>query len=276
MAAFGQSKHGDKQLNNGKPMPGKIYSYSTMDNYTQSGLEFARWAREAHGCRDIDDARQFVEAYLQERIDAGKSAWTVARDASALSKLYGTTNDAWNVELPSRQRGDVTQHRTGAEKGHFSYERHADLVDFCHGTGLRRHEILPLTADNVEQDGHGHVWLHNVVGKNGKVRDVEVLPKYAEKVLEIAERAQEEGRPLFTHIPKYAPCHAIRAEYARDLYELYARDVATLPRKERYDGRKDLVGQHWDKAAMDRVSHSLGHNRRDVVTFYFSNGSNGK
>ncbi len=268
MAAFGTSKHLDKLANDGKPAQDKIYSYSTMDNYRQAGKGFVQWAKSEYGCRDLEDARLYVGDYLQHRIDEGKSAWTVCRDAAALGKLYQTKSTSFGVKLPTRSRANVTQHRTNAEKGHFSESKNADLVTLCKATGLRRHEIPPVTADKVMRDKNGHTVLTGIVGKGGKVRVVPVLPQYKNQIKEMAERAAADNRPLVEHIPKYAPCHVYRAEYARKLYALHARDVKTIDRAERYDGRRDLAGQSFDKAAMSIVTAALGHNRDDIVTNY--------
>ena len=268
MAAYGESKHSDKAVNGGLPSPVKIYSYSTMHNYIDASVRFCGWARAAHGCKTLEEARQFTGDYLRERMAAGKSAWTVARDAAALAKLYGTSSDKLGAELPTRHRSEVTQHRTGAEHGHFSENRNRDLVDLCRATGLRRHEITQITAENVGTDSRGNLCLHDVKGKGGKVREIPVLPQYAQRIKQIAEAAQAEQRPLIEHVPKYAPCHRYRAEYARELYTLYARDMSTLPRSEVYSCRSDLAGEHYDKAAMAEVSAALGHARLDVVVSY--------
>jgi len=126
MAAFGQSKHEDKRANGNKPMRDKIYSYQTMRNYKQNGIRFLKWARSEYHCKTLEEARSHAAEYLQRGIDAHKSAWTVRADAAALAKLYHCGTRDFGVDLPSRNRVDVTQHRTGAAKGHFSGKDGAD------------------------------------------------------------------------------------------------------------------------------------------------------
>ena len=266
MAAYGQSKHADKRANGNKPMQNKIYSYQTMRNYKANGIRFLKWARAEYRCKTLEEARTHVAEYLQRGIDAHKSAWTTRAEAAALAKLYHCGTRDFGVDLPSRRRSDVKQHRTGAEKGHFSEKNNADLVALCKATGLRRHEAAALRPENVAQTADGRIQVHVVQGKGGKERTVTALN---DAPLRLAQKASVEGRgTVIEHIPNYAPCHEYRREYAQELYERLARDTAALPRSEVYCCRKDRAGTHYDKAAMQVVSTALGHNRLDVVTAY--------
>ena len=264
MAAWGQSKHADKLENHGKPAMNKSYSYQTMDNYKNAAVHFAQWARETHGCRDIDDAKQYTGEYLRQRMDEGKSAWTVRLDAAALAKLYQVQTTELGVDLPARNRADVTQHRTNAEKGHFSEKNNRDLVDLCRATGLRRHEVAALRPEDVKRMPDGRVTVEVQRGKGGKHRIVTALN---EKPLIIAQKAAQEGREtVIDHIPKYAPCHVYRREFAKALYDSKARDTSTLTEKEKYRCHAEREGTVYDKAAMKEISFDMRHNRLGVLT----------
>lgn len=265
MASWGHSKHQDKAANGGKPALGKIYSHSTMDNYKAVAVNFAVWARGTHGCRDINQARQYTGEYLRGRMGAGLSAWTVRRDAAALAKLYQCQTTELGAELPTRHRGDITQHRGGKSKGHFSETRNRDLVALCKATGLRRDEVTKFTTADVRQDAAGRVIVH-AYGKGGKERDIVALN---DTPLRLAELAKAEGRErVIAHVPKYAPCHEYRAEFAQALYNQLARNPVELPAAELYRCRADRAGVCYDKVAMKAVSLALGHARLDVVTNY--------
>ena len=88
--------------NGGKPLPGKIYSYNSMKNYKQATYQYLKWAQREHGCRQLPDARQYTGEYLRQRMDDGKSAWTVRLDAAALAKLYGVETGALGADLHGR------------------------------------------------------------------------------------------------------------------------------------------------------------------------------
>lgn len=271
MTAFGTSKHADREAGGQAAIKDKIYSYSTFENYVKAGTAFAVWARDEHGCRDLESARQYTGEYLAWRRDGdkdhdAKSAWTVARDAAAIAKLYGCSSSDLGCDLPSRRREDVTQHREHKWEGHFSEENNADLVALCKATGLRRHEVEALRPQDVRQEEDGRVIAHVVSGKGGKERDVECL---SDAPLRLAQQADAEGRDkIIDHVPKYAPCHEYRRAYAQELYDRYERDESELTARDIYYCRGDMEGKHYDKGAMRRVSRSLGHERLEVVTHY--------
>lgn len=265
MAAYGQSKHADKQKNGGKPALDKIYSYKTMKNYLDSAGRFAQWARE-QGCRDLEDARAYTGPYLQQRMDEGKSAWTVRAEAAALGKLYQVPTTALGVELPGRHREDVTQHRTQSWRGHFSEARHSDLVELCRATGLRRSEVAQLRPDDIQRRSDGRVTVSVSRGKGGKARTLEAL---TDAPWRLAEAAREQGREFVVeHIPKYAPIHEYRAEFAREMYAQIAKEPEQLPPEQRYCARIDRAGQWYDRDALKEVSEALGHSRLDVLMAY--------
>ena len=266
MEAYGQSKHADKLANGGKPLPGKIYSYTTMKNYKQTVYQYLKWTQQTHGCRQLADAKQYTGEYLRQRMNDGKSAWTVRLDGAALAKLYGVGTGALGADLPIRRRADVTQHRTGASEGHFSAEKHRDLVDLCLATGLRRCEIARLKPENVQRLPDGRVVVLVEQGKGGKARIVSALDDTPAKIAEAAAAAGQ--AKIFEHIPKYAPIHEYRAAYANELYQSIARGINSIPAKDRYYCRRDRAGTTYDKQAMLQVSQELGHNRLDVVTAY--------
>lgn len=265
MAAYGESKHRDKQRNGGKPALDKIYSYQTMRNYQVAAVRFAEWVK-GQGCRTLEEARAFTGQYLQKRMDEGKSAWSVRLDAAALGKLYQVRTNELGVKLPSRHRADITQHRTKAWKGHFSEERHRDLVELCQATGLRRHELAKLRPEDVQRGPDGAVIVHVLRGKGGRERYLVAL---SDVPWRLAEAARAEGRAyVVERVPQWAPVHEYRAQYAQAMYDRIARDPETLPQKERFCARKDRAGQRYDRAALRVVSEYLGHSRLDVMMFY--------
>lgn len=269
MAAFGDSKHADKIANGGKPARDKINASKTMDNYIDVAGRFVRWARKIHGCRMLQDAQQFMPAYLSQRIEQGKSAWTVRLEASALAKMYGCGINDFGVALPQRQRQDVTQHRQDKWIGHFDPDKNKELMAFGKATGLRRHEMAAVTPEDVWEDGEGQVIVHVVQGKGGKERFVETLN---DTPLMLARKARNEGKKrIFDSIHKYAPVHEWRAEFARETYRRHARPLEEIPLKERYICRKDKVGEIYDKKAMAVSSQRLGHGigRLDVIALSY-------
>lgn len=267
-AGRGTSKHLDKKANGGKPLMGKIYCDTTLDDYRVSAERFARAAAEDGNCRNMEEAREYVPVWLQSRIDSGKSAWTIKAEASALAKYYGCSYVDFGVDLPIRHQCDVTQHRRDETyAGRFNPEEHPDLVRFCLDSGLRRSEVANLPPERVTLDAAGQCWIHVVQGKGGKDRDVLCL---STSPYELARAAEAAGRStVFEAVPTAAPIHAYRRMYARSLYAEYAVDPETLPKKERYDCRGAYKGQRFDKAAVDIVTRQLGHTRLGVTVLSY-------
>lgn len=266
MAAWGHSKHLDKKINCGKPAIDKIYSHSTMDNYKDSAVRFVKWARSSYGCRTLEEAQPYTGLYLNMRVQEGRSAYTVRKDAAALAKLYQVQTTELGADLPARERRNITQHRQGKSHGHFSEERNIDLVELCRATGLRRHEVAALSPGDVTRNADGSVSVYVRQGKGGKARTVTALNDAPAR---IAERAIMEKRgTVIEHIPKYAPIHVYRAEFANAMYQKLARNPKDIPPDERYCCRKDKAGIWYDRSAMMAVSVQMGHNREDVMTHY--------
>lgn len=263
LAAYGQSKNVAKHQNGGKPPIDRIYSIRTMDSYKATGERFATWAEKEHGCKTLAQAERYTGEWLGSRMAEGKSAFTIRTDAAALGKLYQKPTTSLGVDLPTRHRADVTQYRGGKEVGHFDADKHSALVAFCRDTGLRRHEVAAIRPQDVTRLPDGRAQVHVLQGKGGKERYVTAL---SGRPADIAEAAAQDGRgKVFGSVPKYAPIHTYRRDYANALYNQLARDVSTLPRSERYDCRGDRVGTSYDRKAMQEVSHQLGHNRVSVI-----------
>ena len=290
---FGESKHLAKQQERERCRetgerynPAKvegIYSFKTYQVYKEHCLKFVSWARETHGVKNLERAREYVKEYLEKHIREGRSAWTVRVEASALAKLYGCQSTDFGVKLPERRREDI--HRSREEREHdrkFSEERNRDLVEFCKATGLRRKELLRLQArDIIERDGV--VFIHVHQGKGGRERVVQVVEEYRYHVLALKQRAESEGREkVFERIPVRADIHAYRREYAMERYREIERDPEQYERarerwkeykqERRYEGpdiyrRRD--GREFDRAILLEVSRDMGHNRVDVIARHY-------
>ena len=166
---------------------------------------------------------------------------------------------------------------------HFNELLHKDFVDFCKGTGLRRSEVMLIEGKSLKYFG-GEPYLSITKGtKGGRYRYAPIIGE-VDKIVSMLERAGEDK--VFENIPKHADIHSYRADYAKGLYAIHARDLETCKKerfwnKEHYNGKgkkkggydRDSVyrcrgerkGKWFDKKAMGKVSKALGHNRISVV-----------
>ncbi len=261
MLCIGESRHIAKQQGETRG----IHSYQTYRTYKKECIQFARWARKTYGCKTLNEARPYVDEWLQHMHESGASATTIAMRASAVGKLYGCGKKAF-APTPIRRRADIKRSRGVAERDkHFSEEKNKDFVDFCRGTGLRRREVTMLEGNALSYID-GKPVLH-VKGKGGKWRDAPIIGSHTEDIV-ARVMAAGKGR-VWPKVPSNADIHSYRRTYARTMYAMFARDIKKIPGSERYDCRGDLVGTHWDRRAMLIVSRALDHNRIDVIAGHY-------
>ena len=273
--APGESKHAAKK--NGTHTS-KIYSYSTLRGYMKHANYFAKWAKEKYNCKTLEDCKQYVEQYLQSRIDSGLAASTIKLDASSLAKLYDCSTKDFNITTPPRLRADITRSRGEAVRDkHFSISNNKDLVDFCRSTGLRRDELEQLRGDKLFYKDDKPYLRIDIGSKGGKVRDVPVIGT-KEEIKNVINKMREAGsEKVFGKAHNAADIHGFRRDYAQNYYNQLARNTEEIPydrinkgtgrayQSEVYNCRGDKKGIKYDKAAMRIVSQALGHNRISVI-----------
>ena len=260
---FGTKRSSDKMNDDTRD---KIYSKNTFETYKRQSRYFAEWIEKSYPeAKTIEQARDYVDEYLLHLIEIGKSPSSIATTKAALVKVYQTDASAF-VETPARTRASITRSRLDvAQDSHVSEKTEARLSRFTSATGLRRAEMLKIEAEDLFFKG-GKAYLSVTKGtKGGKARVVEIVGLSDGDTKDIVEWIQGQKGRLFPHITKHYDNHHYRAIYAKRVYDKYARDVNTIPAKEKYIMRKDRAGEVFDKLAMAVTSKNLGHNRIDVI-----------
>lgn len=269
---FGQSKHEEKMrqkklaaARGEKWNPAKvegIYSMKTCDVYKEHAVRFAKWVRDEHGIRLIENVtKEHMAEYLKSSMDKGNSAWTVRTEAAALAKVYGTSTTEIPVVLPSRSRENIVRSREErAHDKHFSERNHKDMILFNRGVGLRRHELQAVRPQDVYyKDHHLVVWTK---GKGGREREVRVVKEHEQHVLKLKQQALEQKQErIFEKVVNRYDCHADRRAYAAARYKEIEMAQGT-PSGETYNRRDGIV---FDRYILREVSQDLGHSRVDVV-----------
>ena len=75
MQAFGESKK--EAIQNGTAQD-KIFSFNTYKTYWQQTKSFIRYIEKNYpDCKNLKQARPYVNQWLQKNVNEGKSAWTV-------------------------------------------------------------------------------------------------------------------------------------------------------------------------------------------------------
>ena len=302
--AIGESKHHDKI--NGVSSAEKIYSYGTYNSYLQQCIQFVRWCKCIHNCKNLKDCRNYADEYLKLNIDRGLSPYTLKLQVSALCKLYSCSSTDF-IATPARKRKNITRSRsTQINRNNTEFER------FCLCTGLRRREITALRGTSlIEEDGQYFIAVNN--GKGGRERLTEICGTKEEIAFVVQKMKNAEDNKVFSKIP-YIDIHAMRAIYASRIYNKYARQksefrnerlimyhnrvIKTYTSKnidiknnlEYYDyspqtgytlkpGYKDVRTAYYcrqdkkhicyDRLALLKCSQNLGHNRACIVADHY-------
>lgn len=262
MQSFGDSKVADKKYDRDHDTDmtsGKIYSYSTYRTYWKHTKYFLKWVQKNHPeIRKLDKAEKLVPEWLQTRVDARLSAWTVQTEAAALNKLYGiTTDDPKRFQPPQRKKEDIIRSRgTKVRDAHFSEVKNEELVNFCRGCGFRRNVLEKLRGDDLYDRARVEAALEKAKADNDAAM-VKVckaaLENFPNKEYFILHRSDKGGKTrispivgpaqgkivqrmrntpadqlVWQYVSGNCDVHGYRADYATCLYKEYARPIEKL------------------------------------------------
>lgn len=264
-----------------------IFSYNTYKSYKKELSYFARYIKENHKCKTLEEARLFADAWIEKRLSEGKSAFTLKLDIAALCKLYGDTSADY-IPTPKRERKNIKRSRHPVERDkHWSQEKWSTYKTFCECTGLRKSELRALSPGslvhgkdcdnpaNLSQEEHEKLWYIIVEkgSKGGKKRLAPIIGTPEEVQLVVDTMKNCTTSRVFPRIPDASDQHYFRSVYAQKCYLRYARPVNEIPREDRCYRRKDLRKRPpLDKISLRICSRFLGHNRESVAReFYLGN-----
>lgn len=270
MLAFGRSKKEDMKYDREYDtdiVSTKIYSFSTYKTYRKHVMYFIAWIQREHpDITVLKKAKKYVPEWLQTRVDAGLSAWTVQTEAAALNKLYQIKpDDPERFQPPKRSRENIKRSRTDAVRDkHFSVTNNDELIKFCKGTGLRRagmglikgkdlmtreqieaeiKRIEAIPADrrtNEEQTrliickdtriftDPNQIYFVHTREKGGRERISPIIGPNTEQIVK-RFKATALDENVWQHVPKNADIHGYRGDYATLIYKAYARKIEDIP-----------------------------------------------
>lgn len=284
---FGQSKYQAKQESYRKGNKGKvkgIYSKKTMSDYKKVAEQFQSWSKsKGYNFKSlVDVSDNHILQYLKERQDAGKSAWTISRDLSALNKIFDREISKKGTDLKSRKNSDIKNNRGfGNNYRPSTYKKNKELTDFLSATGIRRQSITVVSPADAIRDGQGVVIGFSVIEKGGKSRNCYVIRDKQEAITSFVDKQQSKNgdKPFWNKADKNLNAHWYRAEYAKALYSDlvsaqsnkqdyfngYRDFFVNSSRLELTTKRHNQTVKGYDVECLGVVSQCLGHNRIDVV-----------
>ena len=262
LQAFSESRAEDKKSGADR---NKIYSFATYQTYRRAAMRFVKYVTWEHPeCTTMKKAKRYVNEWLQTRVDAGLSAWTISMETSALCKIYGILpDDPMRFRALQRRREDIKRSRGEAKRDrHFSIRNNDELIKFATGTGVRRNVLKRLKGDDLwsrkrmegslselslKRDlteyekqqlmllrdsldtfpGYEYFVFHRQ-DKGGRSRYAPVLPEHQDLVV---RRMQDVGMDelVFQHVHDAADIHSYRARYAQSIYKRHTRKIEDIP-----------------------------------------------
>ena len=245
-----------------------IYSSKTYKTYHNECKRFAVWCRKTHPeVKHLKQCKQYVNEYLEYQISLNKSPWTLTTQKCALAKLFGVDYNSF-IGTPPRERSKIKRSRKPVSRDkNISAETEKFLSTITSATGLRRNELCKITGDCLRFDSSSQPYLHISKGtKGGKSRDAKVMGATQEETDYVVSLFKAAGKmKLLPKISSAYDNHRYRAEYAKRLYQHYARNIDEIPKKERIYLRKDRKGEILDRSCLMYISSCLGHSRIDVL-----------
>ena len=227
MLAIGQSKKADKAA--GITLH-KIYSWETYKSYIKHARYFADYVKSLDcNVRMPEDARPYVEKFLQNGIDRGLSSYSIHLQAAALAKLYGCHSTDFDIKLPSRARAKLTRSRGEKVRDKdFNEDLHKNLVTFCRCTGLRRAELEQIRGDDLRVID-GQYFLEVTRGTKGGRPRTSPLIGTEDEIRNVLWQLRAAGKQkVYPHPSEHADIHSYRADYAKRIYDMHARDLTAI------------------------------------------------
>ena len=190
MAAYGTSKHADKQktLDERKALKkkgatyreclevnhyrNKVYSYNTMKTYMRELDKFADYL-ENNGMKKADwetvKSHEMIQGYIDYLVEEKKaSAWSVRTSASAIMKTFDLC--AADFSLPIRHSYEIKRGSLPAVNDWLNEKRAHTVLSANRIIGCRKNELKNLKVSDFkiyERNGHRIVEI-SYRGKGGK------------------------------------------------------------------------------------------------------------
>lgn len=252
-----------------------IYSFKTYASYKQSCTELSRYLSEHYP--QIRSVNQITENMCAEYINSRMhlSAWTLAKDRSALSKLIG--KDLTSIKLPRRKMVDIKRSRyiTKSDSRDWSKTKNAPISTMAMATGARRNTLCRLTPQSFTRNSNGEcIAVHFERDKNGKSRTAPILSAYIKDVTAIVDTAATRSNgattPIFSHYDRNIDNHAFRRYYAQNLYnDLMQKKIEYIPsiKKHNIENENSLY-KGKNRLICYQISEALGHARLNICNFY--------
>ncbi|EQC77781.1 hypothetical protein HSISM1_1262 [Streptococcus sp. HSISM1] len=222
-----------------------IHTDRTLHNYAGSWSRFAYFvaatatAEELEALeksKNVDGWIDLVNQYLEHCKKTGLSAPTQSTYKTALAKVLGVSSTAF-IATDIRYRANKRNNRLKSNDDRMSEETNNRWFSIVSATGLRKNELKAITGDSLHQREDGRYYL-KIIGKKHKTKGardrwVPIITRDKEELERLVEEFKLAGKKRVFQVPTALKPHKYRAEYAKRLYLLVARDLKDIKNKKK-------------------------------------------
>ena len=230
-----------------------IHTDRTLHNYAGSWSRFASFVATTTTAEDlkaleksknVDGWIDVVNQYLEHCKKTGLSAPTQSTYKAALAKVLGVSSTTF-VATDIRYRANKKNNRLKLNDDRMSEETNNRWFSIVSATGLRKNELKAITGDSLHQREDGRYYL-KIIGKKHKTKGardrwVPIITRDQQELERLVEEFRLAGKKRVFQVPTALKPHKYRAEYAKRLYLLVARDLKDIKNKKRKNFSKRRI-----------------------------------
>lgn len=210
----------------------------------------------------LDDPKAIIRNWIDNMVERGLKAATIHTYVAPVAKAYNLNMK--ELDKPRRKAAEVEKGRNPKKNLQGQRERWEDRyklsVQLAEATGLRRRELMKITAGAIRHDESGALCVC-IVGKGGKRQRQRILPDDVKTVMTLRRMALEANggeldKPILNtaQFSDHIPYHTIRREHAQKAYNYFLKAVQTPEGREEL--RHELIlrwnAEHSDKPKQDK------------------------
>ena len=141
----------------------------SVKQYTNHAIKFGKWCRDTFGARHFEDCAQYVQAYSDYLVSAGKKEGTIHTYLASICFVFDVPLSS--IKKPIRHTANNTKSR-GKKKSDSRKDTQRGcsprLYDFAGIICVRRHDYVALRQNDLTTDETGHLCVVIRKGKGGK------------------------------------------------------------------------------------------------------------
>lgn len=206
-------------------MLGQLYEHQrnqmqnnqTSKTYKTGIRDFCTYAKSLgyNRIHQIEDRQGLIQDYETYMEGKGYSPSTIHTRLAPVCKAMGIPMDL--IQKPKRRISYITR---GQKTTMTRTDTNAKIYDFQKAVGIRRSELLRLTGKNIRTDESGYTCVEVIRGKGGKTTLQRIDPRYTDLIKGYFDGTDNR---IFTHISKDDNIHGLRADLAKQMYQIYTQ-----------------------------------------------------